>query len=161
MKAIKADNTTAANDPEIPEEIIFTVERPCRSDCVPCCLQVVQVRGVNGSLIGSVHQKVDIKCLVLPTCGLFDIVDDDKNVVYQIRTPCIVTTYCCTEATFIITDAAGREVGDITKVHGNVVKEALTDDDKFYINYPEGCNVKMKAVILSALILFDYIFYEY
>ena len=60
----------------------------------------------------------------------------------------------------MISDSDGNEVGDIVKVHDNIAKEAFTDDDRFFINYPVGCSIKMKAVILAAMILFDYLFYE-
>ena len=53
-----------------------------------------------------------------------------------------------------------EEVGSITKQFGNVVKEALTDSDKFKVIFPEDANPKVKAVLLAAVILFDYLFYE-
>ena len=61
---------------------------------------------------------------------------------------------------FAIYNTEEEEVGSITKQFGNVVKEALTDSDKFKVIFPEDANPKMKAVLLAAVILFDYLFYE-
>ena len=80
--------------------------------------------------------------------------NESEEVVYTIYTPCILTTLCCTEAVF------AEEVDSITKQFSNVVKEALTDSDKFKVTFPEGADPKMKAVMFAAVILFDYLFYE-
>ena len=93
-------------------------------------------------------------------CGLFEISNSDKEVIYSIHTPCVLTTCCCTEVAFTIIDKEGKEVGDIAKQSANVAKEVLTDADRFLINFPEDCDVEMKAVLIGALFLFDYLFYE-
>lgn len=82
------------------------------------------------------------------------------NKVFEIRVPCVLTTFCFTQATFSIFDMNGDEVGEIAKVHGNVGTEAFTDSDKFKIRFPSGIDSKMKATLIGALVLFDYIFYE-
>ena len=162
MKAVTP--VEASNDPNLennsPNHPVLVLRRPCRSDCFPLCLQTVDVYGKTGSFIGSVQQTMELKWYVLPTCGRFDIKNADGEVAYIIRTPCVVTTYCCTEATFVISDVDGNEVGDIVKVHDDLAKEAFTDSDRFIINYPVGCTIKIKAVILAAMFLFDYLFYE-
>ena len=93
-------------------------------------------------------------------CGLFQISDSSQEVIYTIRTPCVLTTYCCTEVAFDILDKEGNEVGKIVKQSENVAKEAFTDADRFMIIFPADCNAEMKAVLLGALFLFDYLFYE-
>ena len=93
-------------------------------------------------LLGSVHQRFRW----WPLCGKFEVTNESEEVVYTIYTPCVLTTLCCTEAVF------AEEVGSITKQFSNVVKEALTDSDKFKVTFPEGADPKMKAI--------DYLFYE-
>jgi len=162
--ALNHEDSSNVNESNLENNIInppvLILRRPCRSDCFPLCLQSVDVYGKTGSFIGSVQQTMELKWYVLPTCGRFDIKDGDGKLMYVIRTPCVVSTYCCTEATFVISDAEGNEVGDIVKVHDDLAKEAFTDSDRFIINYPGGCSIKMKAVILAAMFLFDYLFYE-
>ena len=138
--------------------LVLEMNRPCASDCLPCCLQSISVKDKTGYL-GCVQQKVH--CVPPCTmCGLFEISNSDKEVIYSIHTPCVLTTCCCTEVAFTIIDVDGKEVGDIAKQSANVAKEAFTDADRFCINFPEDCDVKMKAVLIGALFLFDYLFYE-
>ena len=138
--------------------LVLEMNRPCASDCLPCCLQSISVRDKTGYL-GCVQQKIN--CVPPCTmCGLFEISNSNKEVIYSIHTPCVLTTCCCTEVAFTIIDKDGKEVGEITKQSANVAKEAFTDADRFFINFPENCDVKMKAVLIGALFLFDYLFYE-
>ena len=143
-------------DNDNPKDPIMIIKRNCRSSCFPLCLQSVQVYDSVGLLIGSVHQR--FRCW--PLCGKFDVMNEKEEVVYTVYTPCILTTLCCTEAVFAVYNTEEEEVGSITKQFGNVVKEALTDSDKFKVIFPDGANPKMKAVLLAAVILFDYLFYE-
>ena len=138
--------------------LVLEMNRPCRSDCMPCCLQTITVRDKTGFL-GSVQQRVKF---VPPftMCGLFEVMNSSEEVIYTITTPCVLTTCFCTEVAFTIIDKEGKEVGDIAKQSANVAKEVLTDADRFLINFPEDCDVEMKAVLIGALFLFDYLFYE-
>ena len=55
---------------------------------------------------------------------------------------------------------AGVEVGSISKTSSNVGKELFTDGDRFVVNFPPGCLPEMKATLLAALFLFDFLFYK-
>ena len=138
--------------------LVLEMNRPCRSDCMPCCLQTITVRDKTGFL-GSVQQRVQF-VPPITMCGLFEVMNSSEEVIYTITTPCVLTTCFCTEVAFTIIDKDGKEVGDIAKQSANVAKEVLTDADRFLINFPEDCDVEMKAVLIGALFLFDYLFYE-
>jgi len=148
--------TLTASSSESP--LVLEMDRPCRSDCLPCCLQNISVRD-KGGFLGSVQQTTNF---VLPCtmCGLFEITDSSQEVIYTISTPCVLTTCCCTEVAFDIVDKEGNEVGKIVKQSANIAKEAFTDADRFMIIFPADCDIEMKAVLLGALFLFDYLFYE-
>jgi len=138
--------------------MVLEMERPCASDCLPCCLQSISVRDQSGFL-GSVQQKTT--CVPPCTmCGQFEVCNKDKEAIYIINTPCVLTTCCCTEVAFTILDMQGEEVGEIAKQASNIAKESFTDADRFYIIFPPNCNPQMKAVLLGAVFLFDYLFYE-
>jgi len=145
--------TSSLNNP-----LVLEMDRPCRSDCLPCCLQKISVRDKSG-LLGSVQQ---ITNCVLPCtmCGLFQITDCNNEVIYTINTPCVLTTCCCTEGSFTILDMEGEEVGEIARQSAYMVKVTHSDADRFMINFPDECSVEMKAVLLGALFLFDFLFYE-
>uniref|UniRef100_A0A8I6A3V8 Phospholipid scramblase n=2 Tax=Rattus norvegicus TaxID=10116 RepID=A0A8I6A3V8_RAT len=51
-------------------------------------------------------------------------------------------------------------IGKITKQWSGCVKEAFTDADNFGIQFPLDLDVKMKAVMLGACFLIDYMFFE-
>ena len=93
-------------------------------------------------------------------CGLFEVSNSKKEVIYSIHTPCVLTTCCCTEVAFLIMDKEGNAAGEISKQSVNVAKEAFTDADRFLINFPDGCDAQMKAVLIGAFFLFDYLFNE-
>ncbi|KAK8782089.1 hypothetical protein V5799_016567, partial [Amblyomma americanum] len=52
------------------------------------------------------------------------------------------------------------EVGRISKQWSGLLKEAFTDTDNFGVSFPMDLDVKMKAVLLGALFLIDYMFFE-
>jgi len=138
--------------------LILEMDRPCRSDCMPCCLQKISVSDKT-SILGTVKQKVH--CVPPCTmCGKFEVTNSNGEVIYTINTPCVLTTCCCTEVAFNIKDKEGNEVGEIAKQSANVAKETFTDSDRFVIKFPADCSVQMKAVLIGALFLFDYLFYE-
>ena len=132
---------------------VMVIERTCNCSF----LESVQVFDGAANLIGSVIQKFK----VWPLCGKFEVSDVEGKINYVIETPRLVTTLCILpEAKFVIKDTEGNEVGVISKVFGDMTLEAFTDSDKFQVIFPENCDSKMKALLLSAAILFDYIFYE-
>ena len=132
---------------------VMVIERTCNCSF----LESVQVFDGAANLIGSVIQKFK----AWPLCGKFEVSDVEGKMNYVIETPCLVTTLCILpEAKFVIKDTEGNEVGVISKVFGDMTLEAFTDSDKFQVIFPENCDTKMKALLLSAAILFDYIFYE-
>ena len=146
-------------DESLAGPLVIEMNRPCgASDWLPCCPQSISVKD-NTGFLGSVQQKVHC---VNPwnMCGMFEISDSDDEVIYSIKTPCVLTTCCCTGVSFTILDKDGKEGGEISKQSANVVKEAFTDADKFYIIFPENCAAQMKAVLIGALFLFHYLFYE-
>ncbi|MBU2530993.1 MAG: scramblase, partial [Elusimicrobia bacterium] len=52
------------------------------------------------------------------------------------------------------------EVGKIIKKWSGLGKEAFTDADNFNITFPQGIDVKQKAILLGALFLIDLLYFE-
>ena len=132
---------------------VIVIERTCNCSF----LESVKVYDGAENLVGCVTQRLKL----WPLCGKFEVSDAEGKVHYIIETPCLVTTLCILpEAKFMIKDTEGNEVGLISKVFGEMTIEAFTDSDKFQVIFPENCEPKLKALLLAAAILFDYIFYE-
>ena len=52
------------------------------------------------------------------------------------------------------------QVGKISKRRSGVLKEAFTDADNFGISFPMDLDVKIKATLLGAVFLIDFMFFE-
>jgi len=60
----------------------------------------------------------------------------------------------------VFTVQTGEEVGVIAKQWTGLFKEALTDADNFNISFPVDLDVRVKATLLGALFLIDFMYFE-
>ncbi len=58
-------------------------------------------------------------------------------------------------ALFLVT-----QVGKISKHWSGIAREAFTDADNFGVSFPMDLDVRMKATLLGALFLIDFMFFE-
>lgn len=129
-------------------------------DCSCCCGLVcpdsLQVTTPSGQLLGSIEEEFSI---LYP---MFKIKDAAGNVVLRIQGPmCAVTFGRCTgDAVFRVLNSQGASVGTISKEWGGLVREFLTDADNFSISFPYDLDPSVKAVLLAALFLIDYEYFE-
>ena len=61
---------------------------------------------------------------------------------------------------FQIFNRDGIQIGNISKEWMGCCTETFTDADTFKINFPVDLDVKMKATLLGALFLIDFMFFE-
>ncbi|XP_022451245.1 phospholipid scramblase 3 isoform X3 [Delphinapterus leucas] len=95
-------------------------------------------------------------------CGLqeFSIQDADHKTVLRVVGPCW-TCGCGTDTNFEVkTPDESRSVGRISKQWGGLLREALTDADDLGLQFPLDLDVRVKAVLLGATFLIDYMFFE-
>ena len=86
--------------------------------------------------------------------------DASRNDVLKIRGPCCVIK-CCNDIDFpVLTLDSEEEVGRITKQWAGLLTEAITDADNFGITFPMDLDVKVKATLLGALFLIDFMYFE-
>ena len=140
------------NDQEI---IHFQRPLACGSCCFPCCLQSLEVESPPGNVIGTVKQKWSI---LYPK---YNIKDETGKTIYYIEGPCC-TCSCFGDVDFKIYDGSdhSKEVGRIAKKWSGLAKEYFTDADNFGITFPPGANAKMKATLLGASMLIDFMYFE-
>ena len=67
---------------------------------------------------------------------------------------------CCGDVNFEIKTKDDASVGKITKQWSGFAKEAFTDADNFGITFPLDLDVKVKAVLVGAVFLIDFMFFE-
>ncbi|XP_043265677.1 phospholipid scramblase 1-like [Colletes gigas] len=132
---------------------ILRMVRPCRCEscCCPCCLQELEVYS-GDTLLGSVSQDWS---LWRPS---FSIRNASGETVLIIKGPWF---RFCVDVTFKVKSADGQHrVGVIKKEWGGIGREMFTDADKFGISFPVDLDVKIKAVLLGACLLIDFMYFE-
>ncbi|XP_064394742.1 phospholipid scramblase 2-like [Halichondria panicea] len=134
---------------------VMRLVRPFRCDNTLgfCCLQELEVQCPPGETIGWIKQN----------CSLFSprfsVTDASGQVVYRIKGPCFSCKWCDVE--FRVTSSEDNEhVGTITKQWSGLSKEYFSDADNFGILFPSDTDVKMKAILIGAVFLIDFMYFE-
>uniref|UniRef100_A0A673VQN3 Phospholipid scramblase n=1 Tax=Suricata suricatta TaxID=37032 RepID=A0A673VQN3_SURSU len=135
---------------------VITLERPLRCDscCCPCCLQEIEIHAPPGVPVGYVTQTWH------PCLPKFTIQNERREDVLKITGPCVVCSRCADVDFEIKSLEEEMIVGKISKQWTGFVREAFTDADNFGIQFPLDLDVKMKAVMLGACFLIDFMFFE-
>ncbi|XP_061565632.1 phospholipid scramblase 2-like [Cololabis saira] len=137
-------------------EVIHLI-RPlrCALCCCPCCLQEMEVQAPPGITIGYITQ--DWHLCSLPK---FSILGPNRETLMKLEGPCVVCN-CCADVNFELKGKDGEEtIGRISKQWGGLMKEVFTDTDNFGIQFPLDLDVKMKAVLMGACFLIDFMFFQ-
>lgn len=136
---------------------VITLQRPlrCSDCCCPCCLQELEVQAPPGKTVGYVVQNWHV-CL-----PKFTIQDETRKDILKITGPCVVCR-CCEDIHFEVKSLDETcTVGRISKQWTGFVQEMFTDADNFGISFPMDLDVKMKAVMIGACFLIDFMFFEH
>uniref|UniRef100_A0A3Q3J758 Phospholipid scramblase n=1 Tax=Monopterus albus TaxID=43700 RepID=A0A3Q3J758_MONAL len=126
----------------------------CVSCWCPCCLQELEVQAPPGTTIGYVRQTWH------PFLPRFDIQGANKETVLKLEGPCFACN-CCGDVNFELKGKHDdKPIGRISKQWSGLLKEVFTDTDNFGIQFPLDLDVKMKAVLMGACFLIDFMFFE-
>ncbi|XP_054167099.1 phospholipid scramblase 2-like [Oppia nitens] len=134
---------------------VIHLYRPLRCDsCLfPCWLQKLEV-SASGNIIGYITQEWSI---FVPK---FRVENSFGECVLRIEGP-FCTFSMCGDVEFQILSRDGSvNVGKITKQWAGLIREAFTDADHFGITFPLDLDVNIKAVLLGACFLIDFMFFE-
>ncbi|XP_063296810.1 phospholipid scramblase 2-like [Pelobates fuscus] len=135
---------------------VIKLLRPLRcSYCfIPCFLQKLEVQAPPGVTIGYVKQNWDA-CL-----PKFSILNEREEEVLKISGP-FMPCNCCSDVNFELTTLDGTsQIGRIVNQWAGLTQELFTDADNFGVQFPMDLDVKMKAVVLGACFLIDFMYYE-
>ncbi|KAF7236758.1 Phospholipid scramblase 3 [Varanus komodoensis] len=138
---------------------VLRMVRPlkCVSCWFPCCLQELEVQCPPGTTIGFVQQTWH------PFTPKFSIQNVEKETVLRVLGPCFACS-CGGDVNFEVltvkTRDESRGVGRIAKQWSGLVQEVFTDTDNFGVQFPMDLDVKIKAVLLGACFLIDFMFFE-
>ncbi|KAL4221487.1 hypothetical protein ACF0H5_019744 [Mactra antiquata] len=117
----------------------------------------ISVEAPVGQVVGYVQQTQS--CME----PRYSIMNAEREEILSITGPCcIISGPCCTwDQEFIVHSKDGStEVGKISKQWSGYVREVFTDADNFGVSFPMDLDVKMKAVMLGAVFLIDFMFFE-
>uniref|UniRef100_A0A6M2CS89 Phospholipid scramblase n=1 Tax=Rhipicephalus microplus TaxID=6941 RepID=A0A6M2CS89_RHIMP len=126
----------------------------CSSCCFPCCLQKLEVSSPPYTPIGYVAQEWSI-CV-----PKFRVENAEGETVLRIEGPFCTWSICGDVEFKVLSKDGAVEVGRISKQWSGLLKESFTDTDNFGVSFPMDLDVKIKAVLLGALFLIDYMFFE-
>uniref|UniRef100_A0A8C1KWQ7 Phospholipid scramblase n=1 Tax=Cyprinus carpio TaxID=7962 RepID=A0A8C1KWQ7_CYPCA len=136
---------------------VMTLSRPlkCGSCCFPCCLQELEVQSPPGNPVGYVIQSWH------PFLPKFTIQNERKEPVLKIVGP-FCDCKCCSDVNFeVMSLDESSVIGRISKQWTGFEAEAFTDADNFGLQFPMDLDVKIKAVILGACFLIDFMYFEH
>lgn len=126
----------------------------CNTCFCPCCLQKVTVEAPPGQVIGYVSQAWS---MCKPR---YKIQNANEETVLRIKGPCC-TWNMCGDIEFDVSTADETSfVGRVTKQWSGLAKEAFTDADNYGISFPLDLDVKTKAVLVGAVFLIDFMYFE-
>ncbi|XP_053269047.1 phospholipid scramblase 1 [Pleuronectes platessa] len=135
---------------------VITVTRPlkCMSCFFPCCLQELEVQSPPGNTVGYVVQQWH------PFSPKFLVTDEHCEPVLKIHGP-FCGWSCLPDVDFeILTMDEVSKIGKISKQWTGLLREMFTDADNFGIQFPMDLDVKIKAVMIGACFLIDFMFFE-
>uniref|UniRef100_A0A8D2LMR9 Phospholipid scramblase n=2 Tax=Varanus komodoensis TaxID=61221 RepID=A0A8D2LMR9_VARKO len=137
---------------------IIQLARPyhCSICCCPCicCLQEIEVQAPPGTTIGYVKQKWH------PCLPKFAIQNESGQDILKITGPCVGCSMY-SDVHFEVKSFDGQTtIGGITKQWGGMAREAATNASNFLIQFPLDLDIKMKALVLGACFLLDFMFFE-
>ncbi|KAJ6669364.1 hypothetical protein lerEdw1_008173 [Lerista edwardsae] len=126
----------------------------CCKCCCPCCLQEIEVHAPPGIPIGYVKQ------IWHPCLPAFVLQDEARKDVLKIIGPCVVCS-CGQDVNFDVLSLNEQQfIGRIAKHWSDCMTEYFTDIDNFGIQFPVDLDVKLKAVMLGACFLIDFMFFD-
>uniref|UniRef100_A0A2I3H2L4 Phospholipid scramblase n=1 Tax=Nomascus leucogenys TaxID=61853 RepID=A0A2I3H2L4_NOMLE len=136
---------------------VITVNRPlrCNSCWCPCYLQELEIQAPPGTIVGYVTQKWD------PFLPKFTIQNANKEDILKIVGPC-VTCGCFGDVDFEVKTINDKlTIGKISKYWSGFVNDVFTNADNFGIHVPADLDVTVKAAMIGACFLFDFMFFEH
>ncbi|XP_066266652.1 phospholipid scramblase 1-like [Branchiostoma lanceolatum] len=135
---------------------VIHLSRPLRCmHCMwVCCLQELEVQSPPGTTVGWVKQTWH------PFLPKFVVQSAAGETVLTIEGPCLNCSFCGDVEFDVMSADETSKVGKISKQWSGLAREMFTDADNFGIQFPMDLDVKVKACLLGAVFLIDFMFFE-
>jgi hypothetical protein len=132
----------------------------CGCNCcagLSCCSMEIAVEAPVGQIIGFVRQ---MRSCMQP---IYAIQDAQSQTLLVIHGPsCICPGPCDVgdQEFVVIAPDSGQEIGKISKQWAGFAQEYFTDADNFGVSFPQDMDVRVKATLVGAVFLIDFMFFE-
>jgi len=148
---------------------VLTMHRPWALNC--CCLELGNMCGKSHMEFyggADIDEAQKIGSIGMPCCGggfvpTFNILDRNGDTRAAVKGPCCCVSDLC-GAKFSVHGADGAPVGEVKKLgvksFKGAAKELGTDADNFELSFPVDTDVNVKALMIGALLMLDYTFFE-
>ncbi|CAH1255203.1 phospholipid scramblase 1-like isoform X1 [Branchiostoma lanceolatum] len=127
------------------------------ASCCDCCAYEILVEAPVGQVVGIVSQKGSF------WKPHYHIMNERREMVFDMWGPCCAWSgACCTcDVDFVAYGSDGHtEVGKVSRQYAGFAKEMFTDATNFSVTFPQDLDVKLKATMLGACLLVDFMYYE-
>jgi len=136
---------------------VISLDRPLACTgccCYSCSHQSLEVCCPPGNPIGTIEAEFSF---MTPK---FAIKDASGSTVLKIKGPTCTINMCGTIEFDVLTSDGQTPIGKITKEWAGFGKELFTDSDTFGVQFPMDLDAKVKATLLGAVFLIDFLYYE-
>jgi len=131
--------------------------------------EITVTSGTTNELFGVIRTKKDSGlcnkgltgrgCLEYP---IYNLYDSKGLLIFELRGPeggwC--GTCCQQDVEYPFVNLLGQKIGGVTKVWEGYKRNRHTNADKYGLHFPENLCVKLKASLLGAVFLIDFLYYE-
>ncbi|XP_025016578.1 phospholipid scramblase 3-like [Tetranychus urticae] len=90
----------------------------------------------------------------------FKVCDSSGETVLRIEGPFCTFSFCGDVVFKVLSRDGDTQIGCITKQWSGLAREVFTDADHFGISFPMDLDVNIKAVLLGACFLIDFMYFE-
>ncbi|XP_077100271.1 phospholipid scramblase 1 isoform X2 [Siphateles boraxobius] len=134
---------------------MYMVPNPAIPGCPPGLeyLTQMEIQAPPGNTVGYVLQQWH------PFLPKFTIQNEHREPVLKLQGP-FCGWSCLPDVDFEILTMDEVGIGKISKQWTGLLREAFTDSDNFGIQFPMDLDVRMKAVMIGACFLIDFMFFE-
>jgi len=119
-----------------------------------CCAFTVDVEAPVGQRVAYIRQE--FTCLA----PKYTIRNAEDQIIFRIEGPVCIFPMCGGQDFVVTSEETGQEVGKITKQFAGLVTELFTNADTFGVTFPMDLDVTMKAAMIGAVFLIDFMYFE-
>lgn len=154
------------NDPAVHNQPFLELERPCTCTCLCFARPEVLIHHVEGG------KRTYLGKLVNPwacNCDLnLEVYDASNLLMYKIKAACCQSgvmygkypCQSCQTVNFMVNTANSMPVATIQKRTAGCCASMVSNADNWAVTFPNNATVETKALLMSAGLFLDYLFFE-